>query len=169
MSEPLPSSSPSIANVFEQEFDWLCARLRRYLGCAHNAEDVASETFLKLLGMPESTTIREPRALLTTIAKRLMHESWRRRDLERAYLQLMQSAAEHTYPSPEETHLIVETLVRLDKLLDSLPGQGKAAFIHSQIGGLTYAQIAERLNLSESRVQQYMIEAFKLCYRALHE
>lgn len=170
MDKPLsPSSHRIVGELFERNYGWLCARLRGRLGCGHNAEDIAAETFLRVLGMPEPGAIREPRALLTTISQRLMQESWRRRDLERAYLQLMQDAPEQTYPSPEERELLIETLLRLDRLLDGLPGQGKAAFIHSQFGGLSYAQIAARLNLSLARVQQYMTEAFKLCYRALHE
>ncbi len=158
-----------VAQWFVQNQRWLHARLYRRLGCTHNAEDLVAETFLRVLSLPDPAQIREPRALLTTIAQRLMQESWRRRDLERAYLQMLEELPEQVHPSPEERLLLIETLVRLDQLLDGLPGQGKAAFIHSQIGGLTYIQIAERLSISPSRVQQYMTEAFKLCYGALQQ
>jgi RNA polymerase sigma-70 factor (ECF subfamily) len=32
---------------------------------------------------------------------------------------------------------------------------------------LTYSEIGERLGVSTSRVQQYMVEAFKRCYQAM--
>lgn len=48
-----------------------------------------AETFLRVLSLPDPAQIREPRALLTTIAQRLMQEGWRRRDLERSYLQML--------------------------------------------------------------------------------
>lgn len=167
-SKPL-STQQLFGQLFAQNHAWLCARLRNRLSCPHNAEDIASEAFLRILGLPDPASIREPRALLTTIAQRLMQESWRRRDLERAYVQWMRELPEPVQASPEDIHLMVDSLLYLDRLLDSLPGQGKAAFIHSQLGGLTYPDIAQRLDISVSRVQQYMTEAFKLCYRAMQE
>lgn len=152
--------------LFRQHYTWLRGRLSLRMGCPHNAEDITAETFVRLLTMRETGIIHEPRALLTTIAKRLMWESWRRRDLERAYLEAVSQVEEAVQPSPEEQALLIETLVTIDRMLDELPGQGKAAFILSQFSGLTYPQIAEQLDLSLSRVQQYMTEAFKLCYKA---
>ncbi|TBU96538.1 sigma-70 family RNA polymerase sigma factor [Stutzerimonas kirkiae] len=154
---------------FEQNKGWLHARLCRRLGCSQNADDIVSETFVRVLSLPDPAAIREPRALLTTIAQRLMQESWRRRDLERAYLQLFQHVPEPVQPSPEARELLIETLLQIDRLLDGLPGQGRAAFIHSQLGGMTYSQVAAELGISVSRVQQYMTEAFRLCYGALEE
>ncbi|MDF0729285.1 sigma-70 family RNA polymerase sigma factor [Pseudomonas entomophila] len=156
-----------LGQLFAQNYAWLCARLRSRLHCPHSAEDIAAEAFVRILGLPQPETIREPRALLTTIAQRLLQESWRRRDLERAYVRWMSELPAPSQPSPEELHLVVDSLLHLDRVLDRLPGQGKAAFIHSQLGGLTYAAIAERLGISVSRVQQYMTEAFRLCYLAL--
>lgn len=164
-----PNSSHLIAQWFSENRNWLHARLAGWLNCRHAADDLVSETFLRVLSMPDPDQVREPRALLTTVARRLAQESWRRRDLERAYLQVLQGMPEQVQPSPEDAEILLQTLLRIDRLLDTLPGQGKAAFIHSQIGGLTYAQIAGRLGISLSRVQQYMTEAFTLCYGALAE
>jgi RNA polymerase sigma factor (sigma-70 family) len=156
-----------VSQLFERDYTWLAARIRRRVGCGYNAEDIASETFIRVLSHPDPASIREPRAFLTTIARHVMHEVWRRRNLEQACIDALSEQSEHFHPSPEEQEVLVETLLVLDRLLDGLPGQGKAAFIHSRIGGLTYAQIAERLGISVSRVRQYMVEAFKLCHQAL--
>lgn len=156
-----------VGQLFEENYAWLRSRLRRRLRCRDHAEDVASETFSRVLVHPDPAAIREPRALLTTIAQRVLYESWRRRDLERAYVQSMQNQPEGNQCSPEEQTLVLEALLSIDRMLDGLPGQGKATFIYSQIGGLTYAEIAEKLGLSVSRVQQYMTEAFRLCLKAV--
>ena len=37
--------------MFQNDYSWLSGRLRRYLGCPHSAEDIASETFLKVLAL----------------------------------------------------------------------------------------------------------------------
>ncbi|MBH3460551.1 sigma-70 family RNA polymerase sigma factor [Pseudomonas putida] len=163
-----PSSTQQLlGQLFVQNYTWLCARLRSRMACPHSAEDIASEAFVRILGLPDPAAIREPRAMLTTIAQRLLQESWRRRDLERAYVRWVRDLPAQVQPSPEEAHLVIDSLLHLDRVLDGLPGQGKAAFIHSQLGGMTYSDISHRLGISVSRVQQYMSEAFRLCYQAL--
>jgi len=156
----------SIGQMFKSDYGWLCARVGRAMGCAQGAQDIASETFLRILSLPDPAAIREPRALLTTIARRLMYEGWRRQDLERAYLETLAQAPLACNPSPEERLLLLETLVEVDRLLDGLSAKAKAAFLYHQLDGLTYQQIGERLQVSTSRVQQYMADAFKRCYLA---
>lgn len=70
-----------IGQMFKRDYQWLCASVGRVLGCHHSAQDIASETFVRVLALPDPTAIREPRALLTTIARRLVYEGWRRQDL----------------------------------------------------------------------------------------
>ncbi|WP_110946840.1 sigma-70 family RNA polymerase sigma factor [Pseudomonas bohemica] len=156
-----------IGQIFKSDYGWLCARVNRAMGCPHGAQDIASETFLRVLALPDPASIREPRALLTTIARRLMYEGWRRQDLERAYLETLAQAPLATHPSPEERLLLLETLAEVDRLLDGLSAKAKAAFLYHQLDGLTYMQIGELLQVSVSRVQQYMADAFKRCYLAM--
>lgn len=158
-----------IGQLFQQNYAWLCSRLSYRTGCSHSAEDIAAETFLKVWMLPDPSAIREPRALLTTIAQRLMYESWRRRDLEKAYLQILADVPEHVHPSPQEQLILIESLLAIDRLLDGLSSQAKAVFVHSQIDGLTYAQIGQRLGLSVARIHQLMAEALRCCYRGLNE
>lgn len=153
--------------LFKENYAWLYRRLRGRLGDHDGAQDIAAETFLQALHLPDPTAIREPRALLTTIAKRLMYQTWRREDLEKAYLESLAHTEQACHPSPEEHHMLIEALLTLDKLLDGLPGQGKAAFIHRQFGGLTYEEIGQRLGLSAARVHQYMAQAYQCVLLAL--
>ena len=62
----------------------------------------------------------------------------------------------------------METLVAIDRLLDGLKPVVREAFLLSQLDGLTYPQIAERLGLSVSSIQQYMTQAFTHCYRVAY-
>ncbi|MBC2658563.1 sigma-70 family RNA polymerase sigma factor [Pseudomonas sp. MSSRFD41] len=160
---------PLIGQMFKKDYQWLCASVARALGCHHSAQDIASETFVRVLALPDPSAIREPRALLTTIARRLVYEGWRRQDLERAYLESLALAPAPVHPSPEERALLIEALLAVDQLLNGLSAKAKAAFLYHQLDGLTYAQIGALLGVSTSRVQQYMAEAFKRCYLALVE
>ncbi len=96
------SHSDYVGGLFRSHYDWLCSRLQRHLDSRAHAEDIAADTFTQLLSAPGVLPIRQPRALLTTIAQRLMYQVWRRRDLERAYLDALANDETSTVPSPED-------------------------------------------------------------------
>jgi len=152
--------------LFRSHYDWLCSRLRRHLDSHASAEDIAAETFIQVLTSPGVVPIRQPRALLTTIAKRLIFQLWRRRDLERAYLEVLRNDTEESAPSPEDLAQMLEALQMIDHLLSGLPSKVKATFLLSQVEGLTYPQIATALGISLRSVNDYMSKAFKRCLQA---
>jgi RNA polymerase sigma-70 factor (ECF subfamily) len=158
---------PRLEILFREHYAWLKDRLRRHTESVHGAEDVASEAFLELAQHRALDAVLEPRALLTTIARRVLFESWRRRDLERAYLQALAHAPQATHPSPEERALAIEALVAIDAALDALPPKARRAFLHSQFDDMTYAQIARELAVSASMVRQYMARALAALAAAL--
>jgi RNA polymerase sigma-19 factor, ECF subfamily len=169
MTSPSPSGpdrNEFLSMVFRSDYRWLAERLRFRLGCGFHAEDVASEAFTQLAALPDLESVREPRAMLTTIAQRVMYESWRRRDLERNYLAALAQVPEAFHPSPEERAMLVESLLAIDKALDGLSAKARTAFLYSQLDGLTYAEIGERLGVSASMVRQYMAKALANCYAA---
>lgn len=153
-----------VGGLFSSHYDWLCNRLRRYVHESASAEDIAADTFLQLLSRPEILPIRQPRALLTTISQRLIYQLWRRRDLERAHLDTLQHDEDAEVPSPEDQAQMMEALEATDRLLNGLPSKVRAAFLLSLVNGLTYAQIAEELGISQRSVSDYMAQAIKRCY-----
>lgn len=153
--------------LFGEHHGWLLGRLQMRLGCRHDAADMAAETFVQVVALAEPQAIREPRALLTTIAKRLVYASWRLRDLERAYLEALALQPEALEPSPEERALAMESLLAIDALLDGLSPKARAAFFYSQLDGMKYADIAALLGVSTIRVRQYVAKGLKLCCREL--
>ncbi|SQC05897.1 Sigma-70 region 2 [Klebsiella pneumoniae] len=52
--------------------DWLKSWLTRKLQSAFDADDIAQDTFLRVMGNNTLSTIRDPRSFLCTIAKRVM-------------------------------------------------------------------------------------------------
>lgn len=148
-----------LETIFRDHYAWLRDRLRRHTESVHSAEDVAGDTFVQLAERPTLDDIKEPRALLTTIARRTLYEVWRRRDLEQAYLQTLAAAPQPLQASPEERALVLETLVTVDRVLDDLPAKARRAFLYSQLDGMTYAEIALELGVSPSMIRQYMSRA----------
>lgn len=143
---------------------WLEGWLRRRMGNACDAADLSQDTFLRLLASSQRIAdLQEPRAYLLTVGKRLLSNFYQRRSLEQAYLNALASLPEDCVPSPEQRWLLLETLQALDELLDGLPTAVRRAFLWSQLEGLSYQHIAERLRVSERTIKRYMAQAYEHC------
>ncbi|MFT7774210.1 MAG: sigma-70 family RNA polymerase sigma factor [Roseateles sp.] len=150
--------------IYRDHHAWLCGWLRRKLLNPADAADLAHDTFLRLLGKPLQTqTLREPRAWLTTAAHGLMVDHVRRQALERAYLDTLALMPPALHPSPEERLMLLQTLERIDTLLDGLAPRARAAFLLSRLEGLAYADIARQMGMSLSSVEKYMASALRHC------
>ncbi|MDX5627937.1 MULTISPECIES: sigma-70 family RNA polymerase sigma factor [unclassified Brenneria] len=155
--------------IFRSDYRWLTDRLRRRIAYGCEAEDVASEAFLRLASLPDLASVQEPRAMLTTLAKRVLYENWRKRDLEKAYFAALANKPELYHPSPEEQQLLMEALLTIDQALEGLSIKARQAFLYSQLDGMTYADIAEKLGVSVSMVRKYIAKALTNCYLATQD
>jgi len=152
----------TVERLFRAHHRWLCHYLRRHLRDVSGAEDIAGETFARLLEAPSLTAIREPRALLTTIAQRLLYQHWRRADLQRRHLE---QSDPDVADSPEDLAQFSQSLERLDLSLHRLPSKVRSTFLLARIDGLTYPQIAAELGISQRSVSVYMARSQALCDR----
>ena len=103
----------------------------------------------------------------TTIAKRLMINYCERQSLERAFMATLEQLPEPLVPSIEEQAIVLETLHELDVLLSELPPNIRSAFLMSQLEGVTYEEIAVRLQVSVRTVTRYMAQGFRQCLRLM--
>ncbi|KPU88481.1 RNA polymerase subunit sigma [Variovorax paradoxus] len=157
-------STPSVETLYGDHHAWLQGWLRRKLGNACDAADLAQDTFMRVLGRPrELAELREPRAWLTTIAHGLAVDHVRRKTLERACLDAIAHLPEPQAPSPEAQLMLVEALVRIDAMLDGLAPKARSAFLLSRLEGLGYNEIARQLGVSLSSVEKYMATAIRHC------
>ncbi len=164
------SAHSALASLYVNYRPWLVDRLRFRLRNQADAEDLASDTFLQAAVSREPVTaIAEPKAYLSTIARRLLFHFWRRRELEQAYLQWLALHADDMAPSPEAVALGVEMLMRVDAVLHGLPPAVRAVFLYSQLDGLGYEDIARRMGLSVRTVQRHMALALERCLRVRRE
>lgn len=161
------SRPQTVATLYAEHHGWLQTWLSRKLGDSFDAADLAQDTFLRVLRRGLNGAIQSPRAYLTVIAGGLVNDHWRRRALEKAWLEVLASQPERVEPSLEERALILETLEQIARLLDGLAAPVREVFLLSQLDGLTYPQIAAQVGMSVNRVQKAMTLAVTHCYKAL--
>lgn len=154
-----------IAN-FEAHYRELLRFLARRTGDSDRAADVAQEMFLRLAtasAIPAS--VDNPRAYLYRVAGNLALDAARselRRTGRTVAVDHANTVADPT-PSPEAALLARERLAILDEALAALPDKPRRALLMSRLEGLTFAEIAAELGVSESMVAKYVAQALRAC------
>jgi RNA polymerase sigma-70 factor (ECF subfamily) len=149
--------------LYCQHHHWLSGWLRHKLGNPEDAADLAQDAFMRVLKARNAAEIREPRSYLTTVAKGLVVDLFRRRTLETEYLAALAHLPEPEWPSPEVRAMAVEALLEIDAMLDGLGRRVRDVFLLSQCDGLTYKQIAVQTGLALRTVNKYMARAMEHC------
>lgn len=168
---PLSDARPqSIESLYVSHHSWLQGWLRRRLGCREQAADVAHDTFLRLIGsLPGDIRLDEPRAYLTTTARRLLIDRARREQIEATYLAELAVAVQAgaQAPSSEDVYAAVQVLAQLCDVLDGLPARGQEAFLLHYLDGHTQAEVAQALGLSVRMVQKHLAQGLLRCQRIM--
>ena len=100
-----------VQQLFSDHHAWLTGRLQARLGNVADAQDLASETFVRMVGQRDLDAVQEPRAFLTTpgqgvnIAINTWHGVLCPLDRPSSYLVLDRGGdgtnlEEHVYPEP---------------------------------------------------------------------
>lgn len=169
MSSADPLQQQALHTLYVDHHQWLCGWLRKRLGCMDHAADLAQDTFVRILTQRKGTELREPRAYLSTVARSLMIDTFRRRALEQAYLETLAARPELLDISPETRFLIIEALVEIDRLLDGLGGRTREIFLMAQLDGLSYVEISRQLNVSVNTVKKHAARALTHCLLSVED
>ena len=168
MSNLALASGDAVHLLYRAHHGWLHNWLRGKLGNSCDAADLAQDTFLRVLRhRQELDALREPRAYLTTIAKRLLLNHHRRRSVEQAYMEALALMPEALAPSPEQRFIILETLQEIEEMLAGLSLPARQAFLMAQLEGLSHSEIADKLNVSLRTVHRYITKGYEQCIMAV--
>lgn len=140
-----------IARLYRQYSGWLVRRVRgRY---SHGADDLVQETYLRIAMYIPTGEIPQPKALLLKIASNLARD-WAAKD--RRHLSAGHRC-DHVCSNEGETAILLEQIIL------GLPEGLRDVFVMSRFGGLSNAQIAERLGISPKTVEWRMTKALAHC------
>lgn len=158
----------SIGALYRSHHHWLLAWLKRRLRCPDDAADLAHDVYARVLALPALPSLREPRAYLLVIANRLLIDRHRRRRLEDETLRAVAASLATSEPGADERVAMQELLRQVVLLLaEEIGDKPRQALLMARIEGCSYAQIARRLGVSESRVKQYLSQVLVHCHARL--
>ena len=170
MNQPA-SITALIDTLYREHHGWLFAWLKKKLDCPHHAADFAHDTFVRMLALPQIPCLREPRAYLLVTANRLIINHYHHRKVEDETLRSLAVLAEdHADQDVAHAVAVRQLLERvLLMLIEELDERSRCAFLMARVEGLSYAEIARVLKVSESRVKQYLTKALAYCHIRLYQ
>ena len=157
----------SIEEIYTSHSAWLQAWLRRRLGNATDAADLAHDVFIRLLTKPRSfETLPTAKAYLCSMAKGMCVDLWRRRQIEQAWLEELASRPDMQAPSAEQQAILLESIQALDAMLRRLPVKAARAFVMAVVCGMTDKEAAEELQVSTRMVRKYVARGMLHCLQS---
>lgn len=154
-----------LMTVYLQQWGSLRSFLNRRTGSRDLAEDALQETWLRLERMQGGgAAIKDSQAYVLRIAANIAIDLIRR---ERRHAgtagELELLAVPDCMPSPETVAIDRDRLRQFGAALAGLPPKPRAALLMNRCDGLTHAEIARRLGVSESMVAKYLAQSLRHC------
>lgn len=158
--------APAIETLYSDNHAWLQTWLRRRLGNAADAADLAHDTFMRLMLKADAChfgTAAEARGYLRTTAQNLCVNLWHRREIERAWLETLAATPEATHPSAERQAMVLEALEEISTMLCALSANAARAFLLAVGCQMTDSEVAAELGVSDRMVRKYVSQAMFGC------
>jgi RNA polymerase sigma-19 factor, ECF subfamily len=155
-----------VGSAFEQYHAGLHRFLMRRLRSTQNAQDLAQETYLRLLRMDRHDLVRKPQAYLYRIASNLVYEfKLRERNAPVCFdsEELERAAESPAVPATADASEDLGLSQQLEILLEQLPPLYRAVFVLRKRDGMSYPEIARTLDISVHTVKKYLARAVAQC------
>lgn len=148
--------------------------LRRAGWRREEIEDLIQETYARLVVRLEGSSAREidhTSGYVFATTRSVIADKLRRERVVsiRSVADITRLSDLHGDSEASDTATCQEELERLRAVIDRLPPQCRAVFVLRKIEGLSQAQTAQRLGLSESTVEKHVARGMQLCAAWLTE
>jgi RNA polymerase sigma factor (sigma-70 family) len=149
-------------------------RLRAFLGRRVRRQpeiaELVQEVYVRMLGVRDIESLRNPEAYLYTVASNLAKEHAVRERAAQQAIDLDDPSVQELLAEVPAFGASIDTeqrVKRLRQLLRQLPPKCHAAVVLAYWHGLTYDAIAERLDVSPHMVKKYLSQALMHCRRRM--
>lgn len=156
-----------IQDIIRRHHDSLIKFLRRRLSIADDADDVAQETYIRMMKYEGSREIKSPSAMLYRIAVNVANDHGRATQARCAadHLEIEEVSLVSEQPSAERAVLAGQHLDLLLDVIDGLPPKCKQVFLLSRARGMTYPEIARHCGISVKMVEKQISRAVAACLK----
>lgn len=151
--------------LYDRHFSRLVRMASLITGSPDAAQDIAQESFIRLLRYPILHRNGSVRSLLTTITYRLALKE-KKRDLD---VRSGNDEPADSAPSPLESAIADETDRLLIRTLTALPSQQREVIALRFFGGHSYEEIAEMTGVPIGTVKSRIFNAIRNCQKTLQE
>lgn len=157
-----------LQQLYRDHFSWLCGWLSKHTRCPEHAADLAHDTFCRVITSDASDALREPRAWLTTTARRLLIDQLRRQEREAACMDYLAVAREgNDEPSLEQAFIARESLETLVSTLDRSSEKQRLAFLMYYVDKQPRKTVAVQLGISPRTLGKYLHQTADRCQPVL--
>jgi RNA polymerase sigma factor (sigma-70 family) len=159
-----------VERLFGEHRGALQAFLYRRVRNHPDAAELAQEVFVRMLRVPDMTTVRNPEAYLFAVASNLAKERAQRTPHGSTVLNIDDPLVQEQLAELPAFggELDRERRVRrLREVLDQLSPKCRAAVVLQYWHGLSYEEIAQRLGVSANMVNKYLSQALMHCRRRM--
>jgi RNA polymerase sigma factor (sigma-70 family) len=157
----------SIQELIRHHHASLLRFLRRRLSVVDDADDIAQETYIRMMKYEGSREIASPSAMLYRVAVNVANDHGRtaqvRWSARRCDIDDVQIVSDQ--PSAERAAIAQQTLNILLNVIEHLPPKCKEVFLLSREHGMTYPEIARRCGISVKMVEKQISHAIAICLR----
>jgi RNA polymerase sigma factor (sigma-70 family) len=158
----------AIARLYREHHESLRRFLRARLHSPQEAEEVAQEAYVRLLGLGDANTLGFLHALLYRTAANLATDRLRQRTRRQRLDGLVFFEAGETR-SPEYESAAEQELALICRMLEELPEACRRAFVLVNFEELSIDEAAQKLSLHPRRVRRFVARAIEHCQRVLEE
>lgn len=163
------STIETFGHFFLETREDLIRFFQRRLNCPATAADLAQETYLRVHACEQRAPTQNRRALAFSIAGNLVVDHVRKERVRANYAPSQSNDVDFLElvpsndPGSEHRAMVWQDLEQVQSALEELPEDCRAALYLSAVEGLTYAQIGERLGVSERMVDKRIARTLKHC------
>jgi RNA polymerase sigma-70 factor (ECF subfamily) len=148
--------------LFKSHYSSLCAYANGFLKDYDAAEEVVQEVMFRIWTSRETLVIESAvRSYLFRAVRNGCMNVLKHLNIRDEYKAFQERQSFDNQPSHEDEMIFSELEQKIREAIDNLPSERRKVFILSRYDGLTYSQIAEKLDISVKTVENQMGKALK--------
>ena len=161
----------SVSTAFVENYVFLKRFLARFFSDRQDIEDVAQEAYLRAYVAEQQKDIEQPKAYLFRIAKNVaLTKLTKKSEKITDYIEECDASVVIEYGASADSEVEAEESLGLYcDAVAALPDKCRQVFLLRKVHGLSHREIAQRMSLSVSSVEKYLLRGILECKAFVQE